>query len=135
MKPRNCPSIFRPKIIILFLLSLFPLSISCSNPLKEPFTDLTGHWISADGQRHYYFSRKRELIIIDESGEWVADTDFNIGVVESNVENKVKKRLYLYFSVDIFGHEDCWLTFSEDKKRINTTAFGILVHIDKRQKP
>lgn len=135
MKSRYNTSVFAHKIIVLFLFSLLPLSISCSNPLKEPFKNLTGHWISADGQRHYYFSRRRRLIIIDEFGEWVANTEFNIGVVEYRVENKVKNWLYMYFPVKLSGHKDCWLTFSDDKKHISTNAFGIIDYVDERQKP
>ncbi len=135
LKARCNTSGFAYKIIVLSLFLLIPFSIRCSNPLKEPFKNLTGHWISSDAQRHYYFSRKRRLIIIDESEGRLADTEFFIGVVDSRVENKVKKRIYLYFPIDIFGHEDCWLNFSDDKKHINTTAFGILNYVDERQKP
>jgi len=134
MKSSNNTSVFWHKIIVLFSLLFLPLFISCSSPVKEPLKNLMGHWISEDGKRQFFFSRRR-LVIIDESGERLTDTEFSIGIVDIKIENKVIKRIWLYFKMDIFGKRDCWLTFSNDKKQIDTTVFGILNFADRKQRP
>ena len=133
MKSRNNTSIFWHKIFVLFLLQFLTLYISCSNPIKEPFNNLIGHWISKDGQTHFYFSKKRRLIVTDENREILFDVEYNIGVVEKKTGNKIRKKMRLHFSGEIFGEDECWLTFSKDKTRINSTALGILNFVDRKQ--
>jgi hypothetical protein len=135
MEPRNCTQVFKPKIIVLSLILFLSLLVSCANPVKEPFNNLIGHWISEDGQRHFYFSRNRNLIITDENGETLFDVEYSIGVAEEKTKGKVRKRIYLDFRYKIFGVYECWFTFSEDKKRINSAVLGVLILVDRRQRP
>lgn len=135
MKSINATPVFRPKIIVLFLLLSLPLYITCSNPVKEPFNNLVGHWISEDGQRHFYFSKERRLVITDGNREVLFDVEYNIGVVQRRTGNKIQKKIWLGFRDEIFGKEECWLTFSKDKKRINSAEFSILNFVDRKQGP
>ena len=122
-------------IALISSLLILPLYNVCSNPVKEPFNNLIGHWISEDGQRHFYFSKKKRLVITDKSGETLYNVEYHIGVVEKRTGNKIRKKIYMYFSDEVFGKEECWLTFSEDKKRLNSTDFGVLNYVDRNQRP
>jgi hypothetical protein len=134
MESRNCTRVFRPKIIVLSLLLFLSLLISCANPIKEPFNNLIGYWISEDGQRHFYFSKGRRLVITDGNKEVLFDVEYNIGVVRRKTGNEIQKKIWLNFRDEIFGEEECWFTFSEDKKRINSDVLGVLTLVDRRQR-
>lgn len=121
-------------IAVIFLLLILLLYNGCSNPLTEPYKNLLGHWISEDGKMHFYFSEKGRLVIIDENRKIIFEDDYHIGIVEEKKGNKIKKTLHLYYYEEFFGKNECWFTFSEDKKRINSTAFGILNYVDKKQR-
>lgn len=125
----------RHKIAILSLGIILHLYNSCTNPVKEPFENLIGHWISEDGQRHFYFSEKRRLVITDENRETLFDVEYKIGVVEDKTGHKIRKKIWLDFREVIFGNEECWFTFSRDKNRINSTVLGVLIFVDRRQRP
>lgn len=135
MRPRNSSPVFHPKIIVLLLFLLPHMIISCSNPVKEPFENLIGHWISENGQRQFYFSKDRRLVITDENREILIDLEFNIGVVNEKIGNKIRKKIWLNTSEKIFGKDELWVTFSDDKKHINSTDFGTLIFVDREQKP
>lgn len=122
----------RHYIALISLLLILPLYNGCSNPVKEPFNNLLGHWISEDGQRHFYFSKERRLVITDENRKVLFDVEYNIGVVQRKTGNKIRKKIWLDFRDEIFGKEECSLTFSENKKSINSTAFGILNFVDRK---
>ncbi len=120
-------------IAAISLLLILLLYNGCSNPLIEPYENLLGHWISEDGKRHFYFSEKGRLVIIDINRKIFFDDVYHMGIVEEKTGNKIKKTMHLYFYEDFFGKNECWFTFSEDKKRINSTAFGILNYVDEKQ--
>ncbi len=123
----------KSNISALSLLIIFLLFNGCSNHLKEPYENLIGHWTSEDGNRDFYFSDWGRLVIVDENRKILFDDDYHIGFVEDKTGDKIKIRIHMYFYTDYHGNTENWITYSEDKKRINSTAFGVLIYVDQKQ--